>query len=101
MVLSGLLDEPIIVAPLSSVEDGISAARGLLGISWFDKAKTMLGMSALRAYKKSKMGRPVHDWASHPADALRTFATAWHLVAGYMASNSGKGALRRRIRGVM
>jgi hypothetical protein len=100
-VLSGLLDEPIIVAPLSSPEDGISAARGLMGISWFDQIMTRTGIGALRAYARSKTGRPIHNWASHPADAFRTFATTFHLVAGYSSHGSRAGALRRRIRGLV
>lgn len=99
--LSGLLDEPVIVAPLASPEDGISAARGLLGVSWFDEMKTKTGVSALRAYQKSKMGRPLHNWASHPADAFRTFATSFHLVSGLSSRSSGSGPLRRRIRGII
>lgn len=100
-VLTGLLEEPIIVAPLSSVEDGINAARGLLGISWFDKTRTGKGLSALRSYARSKMGRPVHNWASHPADAYRTLATCYHLVAGYRSTAIKSGPIRRRLRGLI
>lgn len=99
--LSQLLGDPIITAPLASPEDGIAAARGLLGISWFDKDSTKIGIGAMRAYQRSKTGRPVHNWASHPADAFRTFATAFHLVAGYSASSVRTGPLRRRIRGLV
>jgi hypothetical protein len=100
-VLSGMLDEPIIVAPLASPEDGINAARGLMGISWFDQAMTRTGIGGLRAYQRSKAGRPLHNWASHPADGFRTFATSFHLVSGYSAAGSHRGALRRRIRGLV
>jgi phage terminase large subunit len=100
-VLSGLLDEPIIVAPLASPEDGINAARGLMGISWFDQVLTRAGVGALRAYQRSRVGRPLHNWASHASDAFRTFATSFHLVAGYSAHGSRSGALRRRIRGLV
>jgi hypothetical protein len=59
-VLDELVDEPIIVQPMASIEDGISAARGLLGISWFDAQYCKKGLSMLRGYRKNKMGRPVH-----------------------------------------
>jgi hypothetical protein len=98
-VLSDLLNEPIIVAPLASPEDGIAAVRGILGISWFDAAGAKQGLAGLRAYKRSKLGRPVHDWASHPADSFRTFATCFHLVVGFSGLRAGSGPLKRRIRG--
>lgn len=100
-VLSDLLDEPIIVSPLASPEDGIAAVRGILGIAWFNDDTTKKGISALRAYKRSKLGRPVHDWASHPADGFRTLATSFHLVSGFYGTNATKGPLRRRIRGTI
>ena len=79
----------------------IAAARGLLGISWFDAVKTKRGMSGLRGYRRSKMGKPIHDWASHPADAFRTLATGFHLVGGISSRSMGGGSLRRRIRGII
>jgi len=96
------LDEPIITAPFAGVEDGIAAARGLLGLSWFDQVKTRKGLAMLRGYRKNKMGNPVHgpEPYSHGADAYRTFATAFHLVGGLMA-RSGQGPLRRKIRGLV
>jgi phage terminase large subunit len=100
--LEGELDEPIITAPLSSPEDGIAAARGLLGLSWFDAAKCKTGLAMLRGYRKNKMGRPVHgpEPYSHGADAYRTFACSFHLVGGLIRS-MGRGPLRRRLRGVV
>ena len=102
--LEDALDEPIITAPMASPEDGIAAARGLMGISWFDAAKCKKGLAMLRGYRKNKMGRPVHgpEPYSHGADAYRTFACSFHLVAGYSSSRArGPGPLRRRIRGVI
>jgi phage terminase large subunit len=96
------LDEPIITAPYAGVEDGINAARGLLGMSWFDQVFCRKGVSMLRGYRKNKMGNPVHgpEPYSHGADAYRTFATAFHLVGGFIAS-VGRGRLRRSIRGIV
>lgn len=102
MVLETLLDEPIITAPKCSPEDGISAARGIMGISWFDAGRCKKGLAMLRGYRKNKMGKPVHgpEPYSHGADAFRTAATAFHLVAGFSAS-AGRGPLRRKLRGVV
>jgi hypothetical protein len=55
--------------------------RNILGQCWFDENKCAQGLEALRAYRKewdSKNQRfrsqPLHDWASHGADAFRVFA---------------------------
>ncbi len=63
------------------VEKGIHAVRQLLPICWFDETACAQGLSALESYHrewddKRKMFKdvPCHDWASHPADAMRTLA---------------------------
>ena len=70
-----------LITPSLSVEDGIDAARQLLSSCWFDAAKTEHGVNCLRNYRREyndKMGEfkatPVHDWASHGADAFRYLA---------------------------
>ena len=62
----------------------IPAMRNILSQCWFDKTKCDRGLSALRNYradydedKKVSGVRPVHDWASHGADAFRTFAVGY------------------------
>lgn len=69
------------VCALQSVDDGINAVRLLLPRSWFDADKCERGIEALRQYRadydekgQTLKPRPVHDWASHPADAMRTGA---------------------------
>lgn len=64
-----------------SVEDGIEASRQILSSCWFDTDKCSAGLHALSNYRREyndKMGefkaRPVHDWASHAADAFRYLA---------------------------
>jgi hypothetical protein len=101
-VLGQLLDEPVLVAPMCAQEDGIAAARGLLGTSWFDAGRCKVGLSRLRAYRRGKNGRPLHGVESHGADALKTTATAFHMVGGLGTSlMRAPGRLRRRIRGVI
>lgn len=74
------------VAPKMKVEDGIAATRTLLQRMWFDEFNCGPGVEALKSYERefdSKNGvyklRPKHNWASHGADALRTFATGYRL----------------------
>lgn len=71
------------VVPKLSVQDGIAAARAVFGRCWFDREKCADGLQALRHYRyesDEKLGtlkrEPLHDWASHPADAFRYFAVS-------------------------
>lgn len=64
-----------------SVEDGINATKMLLPKCWFDKKNCARGIEALKAYERkwdSKnlvfMQKPLHNWASHGADAFRGLA---------------------------
>ena len=63
------------------VPDGINAVRLLLPRCWFDSEKCARGLEALRHYRcewderRQIFGdRPLHDWSSHAADALRYLA---------------------------
>lgn len=65
-------------------EDGINATRLLLPKFWFDEHKTDYGVNAMKSYERlydHKEGvyksRPRHNWASHSADAFRTFAVGY------------------------
>ena len=66
------------IAPKLSIEDGIEAVRKNLPKCYFDKEKTHQGVEALKAYQKKWddknqcfKNRPIHNFASHPADAFR------------------------------
>lgn len=70
-----------IVPRTMSVANDINEVRQVLPICYFDKEKTEKGIDALRSYRrewdeklKSYRDKPLHDWASDPADAFRTFA---------------------------
>lgn len=70
-----------VVPRTPSVANDINEVRQVLPICWFDKAKTQAGVDALRSYRRvwdevlrAYRDTPLHDWASHPADAFRTFA---------------------------
>lgn len=68
------------------VDDGINAVRILIPKMWFDENKCARGIEALRQYTKDRLdetgpnnepmfrNEPKHDWTSHAADAIRTYA---------------------------
>lgn len=71
------------ICPKHNVDDGIQAARSMLAYTWFDAEKCRHGLECLRSYQKAWdekkrvfASRPLHDWASHAADAFRYGAMA-------------------------
>lgn len=73
----------VVIVPKLSIADGIAAARAVFGRCWFDAGACADGLQALRHYRyeqDEKLGsfkrEPLHDWASHPADAFRYLAVA-------------------------
>ncbi|MGE4298317.1 MAG: terminase family protein [Desulfovibrionaceae bacterium] len=72
------------VAPPLPVADGVNAVRSLLPKCWFDARRCKEGIEALRHYRREfndRAGdfkdRPLHDWTSHAADALRYYAVGF------------------------
>jgi phage terminase large subunit len=96
--LFNLLAEPVITVPNHSTEDGITATRGVLGVSWFDEAATRRGLARLRSYRRGKSGVAVPDEAEDAADAFRTGCVGMALISSMRHSG---GRLRRRIRGII
>jgi hypothetical protein len=96
--LTSLLAEPVIKVPNHSTEDGITATRGVLGVSWFDADATRRGLARLRAYRKGKSGAAVPDEAEDAADAFRTGCVGIPMIT---SMRFGSGRLRRRIRGLV
>lgn len=71
------------VVPKLGVHDGIQSVRQLLPKCVFDREQTEDGVKCLESYRKEwndKLGcwrdNPLHDWASHGADAFRYLAVA-------------------------
>lgn len=71
-----------------SFADGIQAVRAFLPKCWFDEAKTARGMECLRHYRKvwnaslgQFTGKPVRNFATHGADALRGLAVRHRVPA--------------------
>lgn len=80
-VLEGLGLNNLTVAPMHRVEDGINAVRVMLPKCWFDKQKTERLIDCLKLYRsdwddklQALKPRPVHDYTSHAADAMRYLA---------------------------
>ena len=100
--LSNILDAPVITVPQHNPADGITAVRAILGVSWFDESSCRRGLARLRSYRRGKTGMPMHDDASHGADAMRTGAVGLPLITGRFLTASGAGGrLRRRLRGLV
>ncbi len=66
------------VCPKLEVDHGIEAVRNNLDKCYFDKNKCKYGIDCLRQYRKqfddrmqTFKNKPLHDWASHGADAFR------------------------------
>lgn len=71
------------ITPKLSVADGINAARTVFGQCWFDQEKCADGLQSLRRYRyevdtiTGQLSKaPLHDDASHGADAFRYFAVS-------------------------
>lgn len=74
----------VVVVPRASAHIGIDAARTMFPSMWFDATRCADGLQALRHYRydtdehSGRLSRePLHDWASHAADALRTLAVGF------------------------
>lgn len=88
--------EKIVVVPKLGLADGIEACRNFIATCWIDEKKCSKLIDALDAYQReadSTRGgfydRPLHNWASDPADAMR------YLAVGYEPENRIR---RRRVR---
>lgn len=79
--------ENIRVMKKHGLQDGIQATRMMLPTCWFDEERCATGIEGLRQYVKQPLegqedpdgnqlysNQPLHNWASHPADAFRTGA---------------------------
>lgn len=76
-IMRGLGIQPR-VCPNLKLQDGLEAGRLFLKRAWFDAEKCRQGLECLQNYRReenTKTGElksePVHDWASHGADAWR------------------------------
>lgn len=71
------------------INEGIDAVRNLLNRCWLDEVKCAPGITALESYKKEWNNRhgcwsshPLHNFASHGADAFRMLAVGLSKLIG-------------------
>lgn len=91
----------VFVVPRGGLLAGIELTRAILSQCYFDKELTFDGIQGCRRYRWGEGRTIVHDVNSHPADALRTFATTkyvqWDafssLFSGSSMGNSSIGKL--------
>lgn len=79
----------VIVADNETINDGIESVRQMLPRCEFDREKCGDGIEALRQYRadwQDKKGvlmlKPLHDWTSHAADAMRYLAVTGTALLG-------------------
>lgn len=72
------------IAPTLDVQDGIQAVRRAFPLMRFNSDNCKKGLEAVDAYHYSystdraiASAKPVHDWSSHAADALRILSVAY------------------------
>lgn len=90
------------IAPrVEHLEDGIHAARLLFPRCWFDAEHCRQGLEALQHYRWDYNQRihefkpvPIHDWASHGADAFRGLAFR-HYASAKHPDKVAAAAVRR------
>lgn len=82
----------LLVVQKVGIIPGIDQARNILNRCWFDERKCSQGIKALENYKKEWNDRagcwasqPLHNWASHGADAFRTLATGLHYITSQLS----------------
>jgi hypothetical protein len=76
--------KPSVVVPRGDIADGIAQVRTMFPRFLFDAEKCYEGLQALAAYRrewneqrKDWSDHPRHDFSSHAADSLRTFAMGY------------------------
>jgi len=72
------------IAAMTPVEDGINAVRMIFPRLWIDENRCRAGIEVLKNYRKewdekrkAFKDRPLHDWASHGADAIRQLGVTY------------------------
>lgn len=98
-------DAPSIIVPSLSIMDGISAVRATLPTCKFDISNPAVkeGIIALKMYQREfdeKRGvfkpKPLHDWASNPADAFRYLSLGMN---PFTAGREGRRIMTEKPRG--
>ncbi|CUI17982.1 conserved hypothetical protein [Candidatus Protochlamydia naegleriophila] len=95
-----------ILAPKVSVAEGIDAVRNILNRCWFDEEKCAKGIKMLESYKREWDDRngcwkenPLHNFASHGADAFRILALSLGLAKQGMTAEDVRELRERALTG--
>lgn len=87
-------------------QDGIDASRRILPYVIFDETRCEDGVEAMEGYRREFdedrqvfRPKPLHNWASNPADAFQTFALAWEDKLANRKSEAEKAAEAAAARG--
>jgi hypothetical protein len=90
-----------VVTRVADIKTGIELVRQRLPMASFDKTNTVDGISCLDSYcwewdkhRGTWMDKPLHNWASHGADALRVWAEGFTFSTP--RPPSGRGARTQR-----
>lgn len=74
--------KPVRIVPATSQQNCIEATRKTIDLCWFNDE--LKGLEALRQYqfewdedKKTFKSKPLHNWASHGADAFEIIGQVW------------------------
>lgn len=102
-VMSGLDFHPAIVSRGKNKIEIINAARRKMAMCAFDENGCKIGIGHLRRYRKAideKLGvwknEPLHDEASHAADAYMTFTQSQHMATPEDMAPRGVDRYRRQ-----
>jgi hypothetical protein len=94
------------IAPKLDRQEGIQAARATFPFCRFHDTRTDTGRRSLKHYhrewdeqKQKFVDEPVHDWASHDADAFRVLGTTWKFAKALTPEPTPEQELAQRIRG--
>lgn len=94
------------IVPKIPVQDGIDATRALIRVARFNEPKVGRLLDGLYSYRREYDDRlqmfrdkPYHDWASHPADAMRYLAVGWRDYGGSQRITSSQFGVKSAIAG--
>ena len=91
------------IVPNEFIETGIKYVRTIFPRLWVDNEQGKEWLNALKRYRRhvspdgSKTGEPVHDDASHGADALRDLA----IVADKLTNEDWGGQIKYSSKGIV
>ena len=87
------------------VQDGIDATRSIIRTARFNEPKVGRLLDGLYSYRREYDDRlqmfrdkPLHDWASHPADAMRYLSVGWSDYIGGIKVSSAQYAVKSAVK---